>query len=169
MSMRSSIHGSKPSSRPSSKPASPPAGRHADKKAVGHKSPQEFVCDVECIHPELVDKLEKDSIDWETASRLSEIFQVMSDPTRLRIISLLAQHELCVCDIAAALNMTQSAISHQLRVLRMADLVKFRKEGRIAWYSLDDDHVEKLFLQGVSHIGHASGGEMAANGNIGPE
>ncbi|MHB8791833.1 MAG: ArsR/SmtB family transcription factor [Thermoleophilia bacterium] len=119
-----------------------------DKTAAG------YVCDVECIHPELVDHLEKDSIDWETASRLSEIFRVMSDPTRLRIISLLAQHELCVCDIAAALNMTQSAISHQLRVLRMADLVKFRKEGRIAWYSLDDDHVEKLFEQGVSHIGH---------------
>ncbi|MFA5809262.1 MAG: metalloregulator ArsR/SmtB family transcription factor [Thermoleophilia bacterium] len=119
-----------------------------------HKAVEEYVCDVECIHPELVDQLEEDSIDWETASRLSEIFRAMSDPTRLRIISLLSQHELCVCDIAAALNMTQSAISHQLRVLRMADLVKFRKEGRIAWYSLDDDHVEKLFKQGVSHIGH---------------
>ncbi|MHB9111177.1 MAG: ArsR/SmtB family transcription factor [Thermoleophilia bacterium] len=137
--MRSSIHKS----------------RTAGKPAEEHKSSQEYICDVECIHPELVDRFEKTSIDWETASRLSEIFRVMSDPTRLRIISLLAQHELCVCDIAAALNMTQSAISHQLRVLRMAGLVKFRKEGRIAWYSLDDDHVEKLFEQGVGHIGHA--------------
>lgn len=147
MSMRSSIHRKHP----------------AGKKAKQHRTSAlpaaggEFVCDVDCIHPELVDKLEDASIDWETASRLSEIFRVMSDPTRLRIISLLAQHELCVCDIAAALNMTQSAISHQLRVLRMAGLVKFRKEGRIAWYSLDDDHVEKLFEQGVGHIGHVAG------------
>ena len=85
---------------------------------------------------------------------LSQIFQVMADPTRLRIISLLAGRELCVCDIAAVLDMTQSAVSHQLRVMRMADLVKFRKDGRIAWYSLDDDHVEKLFIQGVNHIRH---------------
>ncbi|MBI5869522.1 MAG: helix-turn-helix transcriptional regulator [Actinobacteria bacterium] len=139
--MRSSIHRKHPAGNPAERP----------------KTSHEYVCDVECIHPELVDQLEDSSIDWETASRLSEIFQVMSDPTRLRIISLLAQHELCVCDIAAALNMTQSAISHQLRVLRMAGLVKFRKEGRIAWYSLDDDHVEKLFEQGVGHIGHVSG------------
>jgi ArsR family transcriptional regulator len=136
--MRSSIH------------KSGAAGR-AD---ADHKTAEQFVCDVECIHPDLVDKIGEDTIDWVTATHLSEIFRVMSDPTRLRIISLLAQHELCVCDIAAALDMTQSAISHQLRVLRMASLVKFRKEGRIAWYSLDDDHVEKLFLQGVSHIGH---------------
>ncbi len=140
MSMRSSIHRKHPAGNPAEQP----------------KTSHEYVCDVECIHPELVDQLEDSSIDWETATRLSEIFRVMSDPTRLRIISLLAQHELCVCDIAAALNMTQSAISHQLRVLRMAGLVKFRKEGRIAWYSLDDDHVEKLFEQGVGHIGHAS-------------
>jgi len=134
----------------------------AGKKAASRqtaKSAESYVCDVECIHPQLVDQLEDASMDWETASQLSEIFQAMSDPTRLRIISLLSRHELCVCDIAAALNMTQSAISHQLRVLRLADLVKFRKEGRITWYSLDDEHVESLFQQGISHIGHVTEAE----------
>lgn len=126
------------------------------------------VCDVTCIHPEAVEEARAKSIDRPTASELSQIFQVMADPTRLRIISLLAGRELCVCDLASALEMTQSAISHQLRVMRITKLVKFRKEGRIAWYSLDDDHVEKLFLQGVSHIGHVAGGEMEAAGDIDP-
>ena len=115
---------------------------------------EEYVCDVQCIHPDLVEQLEGSALDWGKASELSGIFQVMSDPTRLRIISLLARSELCVCDIAAALNMTQSAVSHQLRVLRTSELVKVRKEGRVAWYSLDDDHVLKLFTQGLDHVGH---------------
>lgn len=167
MSMRSSIH------RDRSAGVDRTAGGHKasgrQRSAGIHKTGEEYVCDVECIHPELVDQLKGDSIDWETASRLSEIFRAMSDPTRLRIIALLAQHELCVCDIAAALNMTQSAISHQLRVLRMTDLVKIRKEGRIAWYSLDDDHVEKLFEQGISHMEHETAGEMETTGGSGTE
>jgi DNA-binding transcriptional ArsR family regulator len=149
MSMRSSIHKSKPGkpARPSDSAIRRPAGKAG-------KPVEEYVCDVQCIHPELVDHLEESALDWSKASELSRIFQVMSDPTRLRIISLLAQTELCVCDIAAALNMTQSAVSHQLRVLRISELVKVRKEGRIAWYSLDDDHVLRLFTQGLDHVGH---------------
>ncbi|MDO8735590.1 MAG: metalloregulator ArsR/SmtB family transcription factor [Thermoleophilia bacterium] len=155
--MRSSIHTRLPKGK-------------SDKEAAGRrKTAESYVCDVECIHPELVEQLEETSLDWETASQLSEIFQAMSDPTRLRIISLLSQHELCVCDIAAALNMTQSAISHQLRVLRLADLVKFRKEGRITWYSLDDEHVERLFQQGISHIAHIAEEDVGAAGNNAPE
>ena len=115
---------------------------------------REFICDVECIHPELVEKLERNAIDWRTASELSQIFKVMSDPSRLRIVSLLGKGELCVCDIASALNMTQSAVSHQMRVLRTARLVRYRREGRVAWYSLDDDHVLKLFTQGLDHLEH---------------
>jgi DNA-binding transcriptional ArsR family regulator len=115
---------------------------------------EDFVCDVECVHPDLVEKRAGSIIAWNDASELSEIFRVMSDPTRLRIISLLASGELCVCDIASALNMTQSAVSHQLRVLRLAELVKVKKEGRVAWYSLDDDHVLRLFKQGLDHVGH---------------
>ncbi|GBE57206.1 hypothetical protein BMS3Abin01_00118 [bacterium BMS3Abin01] len=98
------------------------------------------------------------------ARDLADLFQVMADPTRLRIISLLAETELCVCDIAAALEMTPSAVSHQLRVLRMAQLVKFRKEGRMAYYSLDDDHVLKLYTQSLDHLGHMPGGAIGPLG-----
>lgn len=114
-------------------------------------------CDATCINAEKVERFRDKVIDHDDAGELASIFQVMGDPSRLRIISLLNQGELCVCDIAAALGMSQSAVSHQLRVMRMAKLVKHRKDGRVAYYSLDDDHVQKLFTQGLDHIGHAAG------------
>lgn len=85
---------------------------------------------------------------------LSEIFKVLSDPTRLKIIYVLSKGALCVCDIAQTLNMTQSAISHHLRLLRNLRLVKYRKEGKQVIYSLDDDHVLQLFNQGLDHVKH---------------
>ena len=114
-------------------------------------------CDTGCINADRVARFCKRLISHKEADDLAGIFQVMGDPSRLRIISLLSQGELCVCDIAAALGMSQSAISHQLRVMRMTKLVKHRREGRVAYYSLDDDHVQKLFTQGLDHIGHATG------------
>ncbi len=120
------------------------------------KSPQAAVgdiCEVNCLHPAAVKQARKKALTPPAATDLSQIFQVMADPSRLRIISLLAQQELCVCDIAAALCMGRSAISHQLRVMRIARLVKYRKEGRIAYYSLDDEHVRKLFILGLDHLG----------------
>jgi DNA-binding transcriptional ArsR family regulator len=113
-------------------------------------------CDINCINADRVERFRRRIIDSAEAGELAGIFQVMGDPSRLRIISLLSQGELCVCDIAAALEMSQSAISHQLRVMRMAKLVKYRKDGRVAYYSLDDDHVQKLFTQGLDHIGHTT-------------
>ena len=83
-----------------------------------------------------------------------EIFNALSDPTRVRIISALNARELCVCDLAALLGMTQSAISHQLRLLRTLRLVRNRKDGRIVYYSLDDEHIRDLFQRGVDHITH---------------
>lgn len=112
-------------------------------------------CDVESIHPEAVERALGQALGGEQAADLGRLFQVMADPSRLRIISLLASGELCVCDIAAALKMTQSAVSHQLRLLRIAELVRYRKEGRIAYYSLSDDHVLSLFETGLEHIGHS--------------
>lgn len=85
---------------------------------------------------------------------MSEIFKVLSDPTRIRILSLLSRQELCVSCIAEALNMTHSAISHQLRLLRAAGLVKFTKEGKEVIYSLDDEHVLALFAQALDHVKH---------------
>lgn len=115
-------------------------------------------CDVSCINPKMVERVRECVIDRELAVELADLFRVMADTTRLRIISLLAEGELCVCDIAAALSMTQSAVSHQLRVLRMMRLVRFRKDGRIAYYTLDDDHVLKLYKLGIDHLSHTSAG-----------
>lgn len=85
---------------------------------------------------------------------MSDIFKVLSDPTRIRILSLLSKQELCVSCIAEALNMTHSAISHQLRLLRSAGLVKFVKEGKEVIYALDDEHVLSLFAQALDHVKH---------------
>jgi ArsR family transcriptional regulator len=93
-------------------------------------------------------------VDNPTSIRLAETFKALSDPTRVRIVSLLADDELCVCDMAAALNMSQSAVSHQLRTLRDLRLVRWRREGRQIFYALDDDHVADLFRRGLEHVAH---------------
>ena len=91
-------------------------------------------------------------IDETTSQRLADIFKVLGDPTRIKLLGLLTAAEMRVGDIAGALGV--SAISHQLRVLRDARLVKYRREGKEAWYSLDDDHVVKLMRQGLDHVAH---------------
>ena len=90
--------------------------------------------------------------DEETLYRLAELFKIFGDPTRIRILSTLAKNELCVQDIADELSMTQSAISHQLRVLKQSALVKFRREGKTIFYSLADDHVATIMAQGLEHV-----------------
>lgn len=85
-------------------------------------------------------------------SRFAETFRVLGDPTRVRILHALSLEELCVCDIASLLGTTKSAISHQLRLLRSLRVVKFRKAGRVVYYSLDDSHVENLLREGLNHI-----------------
>lgn len=88
----------------------------------------------------------------ETLYSLAELFKVFSDPTRIRILYALSAGELCVCDIASVLDMSQSAISHQLRVLKQTHLVKFRREGKTVYYSLADSHVETILSQGLEHV-----------------
>lgn len=83
---------------------------------------------------------------------LAELFKVFGDSTRIKLICALSEAELCVYDLAASLNMTQSAISHQLRILKNAKLVKFRREGKMMFYSLDDEHVRQIFDAGFSHV-----------------
>ncbi len=87
------------------------------------------------------------------ARRLAAVFKSLSDPTRLRIISLLSEQEFCVTDLAAALKMEQSTISHQLRDMREAGWVRYRREGRCIFYALDDEHVQDLYRQALDHIG----------------
>ncbi|WP_174589914.1 ArsR/SmtB family transcription factor [Methanocella conradii] len=113
-------------------------------------------CEAYIIHEEAVDraKAKAKELDDTTIIRLSEIFKIMGDPTRLKIIHALSSGEMCVCDIAAALGMEHSAISHQLRLLRNTRVAKYRKQGKEAVYSLDDEHVLKLFSEGLEHARH---------------
>lgn len=112
-------------------------------------------CELACEHPQLI-CLAKEHLPPEaTIVQLAEVFKLLGDPTRIKILQALSRQEMCVCDIAATLSMGQSAISHQLRLLRNARLVKYRKEGKSAWYSLDDEHVILLLNQGLAHVQHA--------------
>ncbi len=87
-------------------------------------------------------------------TRVTDIFKILADPTRARIVFALSQAELCVCDLAALVGISISAVSHQLRLLRNLELVKFRKEGRLAYYTLSDEHVEELLGDALTHIEH---------------
>lgn len=109
-------------------------------------------CNCTIIHEDLVTKVRECIPKEETLYDLAELFKVFGDTTRIKMLCALFQSEMCVCDMAALLGMTQSAISHQLRVLKQARLVKFRKEGKVVYYSLDDEHVKQIFDQGLIHI-----------------
>ncbi|SMC60986.1 ArsR/SmtB family transcription factor [Papillibacter cinnamivorans] len=109
-------------------------------------------CDCNVIHEDVVNQVREKMPQEENLCDLAELFKVFGDSTRVKILWALNEAEMCVCDIAVLLNMTQSAISHQLRVLRQATLVKNRKEGKVVYYSLDDDHIKHIFDQGFIHI-----------------
>lgn len=110
------------------------------------------VCECTIIHKSKIDKVKKDMPKDEILYDLAEIFKVFGDTTRIKILCSLFEEEMCVCDIAAAVKMTQSAVSHQLRVLKQARLVKYRKDGKIAYYSLDDIHIKSIFNEGLNHV-----------------
>jgi len=110
------------------------------------------VCEVTAVDPERVRRVMQKLTDEDTAERLAETFATLSDTTRLRIVEALSHEELCVCDLSAALSLSQSATSHHLRTLRNLRLVKHRRAGRLVYYSLDDEHIVKLFAQGLEHV-----------------
>ena len=112
----------------------------------------EDVCEVQCMNEENVQAALDAMPDDRVVLALAETFNILADPTRLRIIAALAAKELCVCDLAQILGVTGSAVSHQLRLMRGQKLVKYRKEGKIAYYALDDSHVEALLAQALKHI-----------------
>lgn len=109
-------------------------------------------CDTVEIHQSLLDIVNEKMPEEETLYNLAELFKVFGDSTRIRILFVLFEAEVCVCDLAQALNMTQSAISHQLRILKQNKLVKNRREGKSIFYSLADDHVRTIIAQGLNHI-----------------
>ena len=110
------------------------------------------VCEFMHIHEEIVDKVEKVMPDEQQLLNLSEFFKVFGDSTRIKILYVLSQSEMCVCYIATLLQMGQSAISHQLRVLKQMRLVTFRREGKTVFYKLADAHIETILAQGMDHI-----------------
>lgn len=113
---------------------------------------EEVVCDCEVIHGEVVNAVKlKMPLECEIYD-LADFFKVLGDSTRVKIMWALDESEMCVCDLAVLLNMTKSAISHQLRSLKEANLVKYRKEGKVVFYSLKDDHVREIFEKGMEHI-----------------
>lgn len=111
-----------------------------------------IVCETEQVHKDVIDTVADKMPDDDTLFDLAELFKVFGDSTRVRILYALMQSEMCVCDIAELLDMTQSAISHQLRVLKQSKLVKNRREGKSIIYSLADHHVFSIIEQGMTHI-----------------
>ena len=112
----------------------------------------EVICDCEVIHADVVAKVKKNMPAESTLYDLSDFFKVLGDSTRVKILWALDEHEMCVCDLAVLLNMTKSAISHQLSSLKQANLVKFRRQGKIVFYSLADDHIKQIYEMGLEHI-----------------
>ena len=111
------------------------------------------VCDPDCHgEPDIVARLRSDLPDDEVLYDLSELFRVFGDTTRIKILYALHDNELCVQDIANAVQLSQSAVSHQLRVLKDSKLVRFRREGKTVYYALDDDHVRSILSLGMDHI-----------------
>lgn len=111
-------------------------------------------CDISCIHEDAVAVAKMGMISDDIAQSLADIFKTLADRTRVKILYALMHQELCVCDLAAAIGASESSVSHQLRLLRTNRLVKFRRDGKILYYSLDDDHVKTLFRQGLDHVSH---------------
>jgi ArsR family transcriptional regulator, lead/cadmium/zinc/bismuth-responsive transcriptional repressor len=109
-------------------------------------------CNCTVVHESIIEKVKEQMPPEENLYDLAELFKVFGDTTRIKILCALFEAEMCVCDIAELLGMTQSAISHQLRALKQARLVKFRREGKVVFYSLDDDHVQSIFSLGLVHV-----------------
>ncbi len=110
------------------------------------------MCECDCIHTDAVAHVKEVMEDTEVLYAVSDFFKVMSDSTRMRIMAALDNEELCVCDLSEVLGMTKSAVSHQLKVLKDAKLVKFRRDGKNVYYTLKDNHVKTILEMGIEHI-----------------
>ena len=113
-------------------------------------------CDYPHTHEEIINRVQHQMPGEEELYDLAELFRIFGDSTRIRILYALYEGELCVCDLAQLLGMTQSAVSHQLRILKDAKLVRFRREGKSIFYALDDDHVRLILQVGMTHLSHTN-------------
>ncbi len=120
---------------------------------------KEFMCDCNIIHQNAVNIALKNKPKEKELENLTTLFKILGDSTRTKILWILDHHEMCVCDIANVLNMTKSSISHQLAILREAGIVRFRRNGKEVYYTLDDEHISRLYEIGLEHINHKLKGE----------
>ena len=111
-----------------------------------------FTCNLNVMHEEVVARVRKTMPDDDRFYDLANLYKIFADGTRLKILWALSQEKMCVCDIAALIGTTNSAVSHQLKALRMAKFVKYERQGKIIYYSLADDHVNIIFEQGFDHV-----------------
>ena len=126
----------------------------ADKHTHMHANNKdaELRCEETCVHEDLLKIVSEKLPDEDELYDLAELFKVFGDSTRIRILFVLFEAEVCVCDLAEALNMTQSAVSHQLKILKQSKLVKSRRDGKSIFYSLADEHVVSIIAQGLEHV-----------------
>ncbi len=146
-----------PQSRRKTAAKQQPVGRSARPRSRAAREDKSDVCEVEVVDHEKVARARAALPDPMTLVDLAELLRALGDPTRLQIVCALAADgvgELCVCDIATLVTVSESAVSHSLRTLRQLGLVKYRKAGKIAYYTLDDAHVAQLVREGVQHIQH---------------
>ncbi|HEY8448464.1 MAG TPA: metalloregulator ArsR/SmtB family transcription factor [Thermomicrobiales bacterium] len=127
-----------------------PRPRKTDQLLTG----ADLACDDRVVHVEAVRAARASLPTGQMLARLAALFAALGDPTRLRIVAALADRELCVCDLAAAVGQTESAVSHHLRTLRELGLVRPRREGRLVYYALDDEHVADLYHRAADHVAH---------------
>lgn len=120
---------------------------------------KELMCDCNIIHQNAVNIALKNKPKEKELENLTILFKILGDSTRTKILWILDHHEMCVCDIANVLNMTKSSISHQLAILREAGIVRFRRSGKEVYYTLDDEHISRLYEIGLEHINHKLKGE----------
>lgn len=120
---------------------------------------KELMCDCNIIHQNVVNIALKNKPKEKELENLTTLFKILGDSTRTKILWILDHHEMCVCDIANVLNMTKSSISHQLAILREAGIVRFRRNGKEVYYTLDDEHISRLYEIGLEHINHKLKGE----------
>ena len=120
----------------------------------------DLVCDERVVHVEAVRAAREMLPSGHVLADITDLFAALGDPTRLRILAALTGQELCVCDLAAAIGTSESAVSHQLRLLRTLGPVRNRREGRRAYYALDDAHVADLYRQALDHVGHRAGDDV---------
>jgi DNA-binding transcriptional ArsR family regulator len=142
----------------------PPPGRTADESEAVSVPPQDTPtvldrCDITVVHPRTVAAVQESLIEHGEAQRVADVFKVLGDPSRCRLVyALLAAGEICVCDLAAALGMSESNVSHHLRVLRAHGLVRPRRQGKMVYYAPDDEHIGLLLDLTREHVTHAGGG-----------